>query len=275
MKEPAIKSMKLYSRVERILDDLRHLGIDDGDPLTVDDLTRFDQYHYFGTDAVDKAIRELGIRESGTVLEIGSGLGGPARYLAHRTGCHVTAIELQPDLHQLATSLTGRCGLSDRVDHVCGDVLTTCLPENTYDSLVSWLALYHIREHSELFPRCFRTMKSGGMLYIEDLFRHGEFSVEEQRDLAEKLYGQNLPLRDDYIEELRSAGFDDIRFTDLTREWAAFVVDRPARYRNNRDRNVSVHGPEVVAALDEFYQAVARLFRGGRIGGVRLVATKP
>ena len=54
MNTTAIKSMKLYSRVERIYDELRNIGIGEDDPLTVADLLPFDQYHYFGTLAVDE-----------------------------------------------------------------------------------------------------------------------------------------------------------------------------------------------------------------------------
>ena len=77
-----IKSMKLYHHVDRVVNELRELGKDETGPLLVDELTAFDQLHYHGTEAVDEAIRATNIAEGSSVLEIGSGLGGPARYLA-------------------------------------------------------------------------------------------------------------------------------------------------------------------------------------------------
>ena len=174
-----IKSMKLYEGVERIYNDLAHVGIGADDPLTVDDLTPFDQFHYFGTEAVDAAIEALGIGGASRVLDVGSGLGGPARYLAQWTGCHVTAIELQADIDGIARSLTERCGLVDRVTHLCGDVLTAELPADTHDALVSWLAVYHIADHRALFAKAIATLKPGGRLYVEDLFRHADFDAGE------------------------------------------------------------------------------------------------
>ncbi|MGH6875385.1 MAG: SAM-dependent methyltransferase, partial [Aestuariivirgaceae bacterium] len=103
--------MKLYDQVERINNELAALGLGADAALNVEDLTAFDQYHYLGTSAVDQAIEALGIVATSRVLEIGSGIGGPARYVAQRTGAHVFALELQPDLHQTAESLTRRCGL--------------------------------------------------------------------------------------------------------------------------------------------------------------------
>lgn len=52
------------------------------------------------------------------MLDFGSGLGGPARYMANKTHCHVTAVEIQEELNEIALDLTKRCELSDRVHHI-------------------------------------------------------------------------------------------------------------------------------------------------------------
>ena len=57
------------------------------------------------------------------ILDVGSGLGGPARYLAHKTNCAVTALELQEDLHKEAENLTRRCNLQHKLSHMSGDFL--------------------------------------------------------------------------------------------------------------------------------------------------------
>ena len=89
-----LKTMKLYSQVERVHNELRARGFDADAPLKVCDLTPFDQYHYFGSEAVDLAARVLSIGPRSRVLEIGSGIGGPARHLAETTGCEIVALEL-------------------------------------------------------------------------------------------------------------------------------------------------------------------------------------
>ena len=270
----AIKSMKLYSRVDRIYDDLRHVGIGANDPLTVDDLLPFDQYHYFGASAVDEAIRGLAIGAADRLLDVGSGLGGPARYMAERTDCRVTALELQSDLHDVARSLTARCGLADRVEHVCGDVLTAALEAGAYDGVVSWLALYHINDPDRLFARLHGALRPGGMIYIEDFFRRGDFTADEQPILAEVIYAQSLPLRPEYIGYLEAAGFRDILFEDMTARWMPFVIERAAAYRARLPEHRALHGDDVTDALDNFYDGVATLFRGGSFGGLRVTAKR-
>ena len=129
-----IKSMKLYTHVERIYHELAELGIGENDPIEVAELSQFDQLHYHGTDALDDAIRIIGSKPGQYWLEIGSGIGGPARYLAATADIRITALELQPDQNELAANLTERCGLSDQVEHYCGDFLQTDWEMGRYDA---------------------------------------------------------------------------------------------------------------------------------------------
>ncbi len=149
-----LKSMPLYRGVDRVYNELAALGLAGDDRLSTADLAIFDQYHYHGTDAVDAAITSLGIGANDRVLEIGSGIGGPARHIAAMSGARVIALELQPDLNDIAKDLTRRCGLSDSVEHVCADVLDYSPGDTRFDAVVSWLTLFHIDQRDELLSRC-------------------------------------------------------------------------------------------------------------------------
>ncbi len=270
----AIKSMELYSDVDRIHNDLRAIGIGKNDPLDGPTLSQFDQYHYFGTDAVDEAIELAGIKPASNVLEIGSGIGGPSRYLAYKTGCQVTAIELQPDLNALAVNLTARVGMDKQVRHVCADVLGYEFDFGAYDTVVSWLCFYHIPNQPALFARCMDLLKPGGLLCAEDLFRHQDFDESETRHLKGMLYGQSVHLREDYCANLAGAGFSDIVFADQTQRWRPYVADRVSAWQANKERHVSVHGEAVFNSLSAFYDSVSLLFESGKLGGVRVTARK-
>ena len=89
----SMKSMRLYDRVERVLKELEAAGFAPDQPLTVQDLSPFDHMHYCGTAAVDQAIADCCIKPGQKVVEIGSGVGGPARWIAATTGADVTALE--------------------------------------------------------------------------------------------------------------------------------------------------------------------------------------
>ena len=100
-KTPAIEAMPLYTHLDRIQKGLSALGIGPDDVIEPAQLFPLDQWHYDGTAAVQRAAAQLGLLPGSHVLDVGAGLGGPARFLAHTTGCQVTALELQPQLHQI------------------------------------------------------------------------------------------------------------------------------------------------------------------------------
>merc|ERR1739848_506640 len=103
---------------------LKEMGKESGD-LTVEDLTslgHLDQYHYLGVEANDHVIEILGLDGSSNVLDIGSGIGGPARYISAKSGCQITGVELQEDLCTAGRELSNRIpSLAGKLDFICGD----------------------------------------------------------------------------------------------------------------------------------------------------------
>lgn len=269
-----LKSMPLYRDVDRVYKELAVSGLNNDDKLCVADLAPFDQYHYHGTDAVDVAINTLGIGATDRVLEIGSGIGGPSRYIAENTGANVIALELQPDLNDLARDLTRRCGLSDRIEHVCADVLDYVPGITHFDAIVSWLAFFHIEQRDELLSRCMEWLKPNGSLSVEDLYARGKLTPVEQDDLAITLYARYLPDRDTYESDFRIAGFSDLVIDDMSEDWRQFTHTRYVEFCRDRKRYETIHGAMIVDGLDSFYATVDRLFSGGNLGGIRIVGRK-
>jgi len=266
--------MPLYRDVERIFNELRQAGLDNEEPVEAADLAAFDQYHYHGTAAVDLAVNALQIGADDTILEIGSGIGGPARHIAASSGANVVALELQPDLNEVAENLTRRCGLSCRIDHVCADVMDYSPAEVRFDAIVSWLALFHIEQRAGLLQRCHGWLQEGAGIFVEDMYARGEFTAREKSDLDEKLFSRYLPSRANYENDFRQAGFSLVQVNDMSDDWRQFTAERYAEFCRSRDCHVALHGSEVVAGLESFYGAVAGLFANGSLGGIRLVARR-
>jgi len=267
-----LKSMPLYRSVNRIYAELAAADLDIDKALTASDLAAYDQYHYHGTDAVDVAITTLDIQPDDCVLEIGSGIGGPARHIASTTGARVVALELQPDLDETARDLTHRCGLSEKIEHICADVLDYSPGDEQFDAIVSWLAFFHIEQRQDLLARCKNWLKPTGSLFVEDLYARGEFTPDEEDDLSVKLFSRYLPTREIYKADFHAAGFSAIQSNDMSEDWRLFTHERYEAFCRNRKMLEDVHDIEIVAGLDSFYGSVARLFRGGNLGGIRLFA---
>jgi SAM-dependent methyltransferase len=187
----------------------------------------------------------------------------------------VTALELQPDLNETGARLTARCGLGERVEHACGDILSGVVAGRDFDALISMLCFLHIPDRQTLFSQCHAALRPGGRIFIEDYYARGPLTAAERGDLSDKVYCSYLPSLDDYQAQLHAAGFEEIELLDLTADWGAFVAERLSAFRAARDRQVALHGTDLVEGLDDFYGTVSALFAGGRLGGTRIVARRP
>ncbi|SVA13563.1 uncharacterized protein METZ01_LOCUS66417 [marine metagenome] len=269
-----IKSMKLYNNVDRIFNELREIGKSTSSTLLVEDLTKFDQLHYHGTDAIDIFIEKLEINEKTKILDVGSGIGGPARYIANKTGAEITAIELQSDQNNLAKDLTKKCGLSNKVNHICGDILDYDFKNQTFDAVVSWLTLYHIANHEILLKKLFDLLNPNGFFYTEDITSRINLSNADRKEIKKEIYGIHLPYFDKYISNLEQNGFKLIFSEDMSSSWTDFTKERIKKYNSEKERNIRVHGKEVYDSLNSFYNFVGQYFSNGKLGGIRVIAKK-
>jgi len=296
--------MKLYTHLDRIDKELEDAGlllvssssssssIMPSSRMSASRLSPFDSMHYLGDSAVLQAMACAKIDSSGdddccSVLDIGSGLGGPARLLSEWTGCHVDALELQSDLHRKAIQLTQKCGLQDRVHHYCGDILSLSsddsggsgiLPPNKqYSAIVSFLVFLHIPHRPALFETCWNRLQPGGRMFVEDYVRLNCTMTDRERQLLEQeVYVQHeLPTWDELKEDLQAQGFVIVSCHDMTQPWRDFVRARHTEYAQNMERHQQLHGTESANALRTFYKAVDELFQGGRLGGRAYTVEKP
>jgi cyclopropane fatty-acyl-phospholipid synthase-like methyltransferase len=92
--------------------------------LSVAQLAPLDQFHIRGVQATTELAGAAGIESWTRVLDLGCGIGGPARYLATAIGCKVIGVDLSPGFIEAAIYLTARCGLTDRVTFQNGEALS-------------------------------------------------------------------------------------------------------------------------------------------------------
>ena len=94
MKKFDIKNMNLYKSTSRFIIEYNNLEKSLNRKPTIDELSVFDHMHYNGKHAVNNAINKLNINKFSKVLDIGSGIGGPARFIAQKTNAKIFAVEL-------------------------------------------------------------------------------------------------------------------------------------------------------------------------------------
>ncbi len=186
--------------------------------LRAADLAPLDEFHIRGRAASLEIARELAITKDSHVLDLGSGLGGPARTLAELIGCRVTGIDLTAEFCALATVLSTWTGLADRVQFHVGDATSTGLPDFSVDAVMTVHVAMNIADKPALYAEAFRVLRPGGRFVVYDVLQ-GEggdlhYPVPWAADSSTSFLATTAEMR----ELLSAAGFRIVSETDSSDE---------------------------------------------------------
>lgn len=137
--------------------------------LTVAQLAPLDQFHTRGLLATAELASAAQLDSCARVLDLGCGIGGPARYIADTFGCMVTGIDLSPAFIDAAIWLTARCGLSDRVTFQVGDALHIPSEDAAFDVAFLQHVAMNIEDREALYAEVRRVLAPGGRFVLYDL----------------------------------------------------------------------------------------------------------
>jgi len=151
----------------RILDALAAAGRNVDAP-TVDDLAPADHFHSGGRAATERLARLAQLRPGMRVLDVGGGLGGPARTLAAKFGCTVTLVDLTESYVRAGAALTARLGLADRVSHRVGDALALELGDDVFDVVWTQNSGMNVSDKERLYAGFARAVRPGGLLALQE-----------------------------------------------------------------------------------------------------------
>jgi len=141
----------------------------EAETLTVTQLAPLDQFHLRGIVATEELARAAGLEPSSRVLDLGCGIGGPARCIADTFNCTVTGVDLSPGFVEAATYLTTRCALSDRVTFQTGDALHLPFEDGTFDAVFLQHVAMNIEDRPALYAEVRRVLARGGRFVTYDL----------------------------------------------------------------------------------------------------------
>jgi SAM-dependent methyltransferase len=171
MNEAVTEVARHYGRgglTERILGALTEAG-HDIEHLTIDDLAPIDEFHSRRRQATEELARMLAPISSDHVIDIGSGLGGPSRYLATTFGCRVSCVDLTEEFVAAATELTRRVGLADRLDFRQVSALELPFPAAIFDLGWTQNVAMNIADRPRWYAEMHRVLKPGARLAIQDV----------------------------------------------------------------------------------------------------------
>jgi sarcosine/dimethylglycine N-methyltransferase len=249
-----------------------HAGADVA--ITPETLAPVDHLHGRGALATEELVALLEPQSGEMILDIGSGLGGPARWIATKFDCTVTGVDLTTEHCDAARELNAACDLADRVRILEGSALALPLPDASFDRAYSHNVVMNIADKAGVYREAFRVLKPGGRLVLShvnagpnapvEFFPVGWASVPENSFLA---------THEETRRDLAAAGFEILTLRDMATAPEAAVAAR----RKLETEGLPPLGPHAVRAGDGLQMQInsMRAREDGRVCEVQIVARKP
>lgn len=208
----------LFTRIQAALRD-------DGvapDRAGVTALAPYDQFHGRGLEVTEEIADALSVAPGDHLLDVGSGIGGPARYFAERFGCSVTGIDLTEEFCQVAQRLTALTRQEERVSFQQGDALAMPFEDASFDGAYSMNVSMNIADKAALYGEVRRVLKPGGWLVLSEIALGDGSALDYPTPWAETATASFLTTPEQTAEALQADGFADITWRDTREEALAF-----------------------------------------------------
>ena len=191
------------------------------DGLTVEDLAPVDHFHARGLPATEDLGDVLPIESHHHILDIGCGLGGPARYFAQRFGCRVSGVDITEPFVETAKRLNKLLGMSDTVAVEHGNGQRLPYGDNTFDGEYSQHVTMNVADRLQFFAEAYRMLKPGGFFALTEHGLGAEGDPYYPLPWSEDGSGSYLMSPEQTRVLLETAGFTEIVLEDTGPKYLA------------------------------------------------------
>lgn len=259
--------------LQRILDAMHASGLTAAN-ASVETLAPLDHFHARGFQATRELADVLPVKAGDHLIDIGCGVGGPARYFAQRFGCRVDGIDITEPFVIAANHLSELTGLSGRVRVRLGDGHSLPYPDQAFDGGYSQHVTLNVADRDRFFGEAFRVLRPGAFFALTE---HGQGTggpphhpVPWSNDGTH----EHLMRPEETAERLRQAGFDAIEVTDTGQKYLEGYRKAIALAEKGELAPFGVHILLGEAAPAKTRNA-ARNIEEGRTRPVQIICRKP
>ncbi|MEE9149388.1 MAG: methyltransferase domain-containing protein [Candidatus Tectomicrobia bacterium] len=226
------------------------------------------------TYATERMASVITLDKDSSVLDLGSGYGGPARLLASRYGCGVTGLNLSKVEIEEAEKRTEACGLHSSITYVYGDFHEIPFPDKTFDVVWSQDSLMYGADKRRILEEVNRVLKPGGVLDFTDILARRDLDPEDRNRLYERVRTPEMWDTERYLAELIDLGFKIRRVEDWSEHVAASYAWAREQTNEKREELESKVGAELVQATLDGLGFWVDMAERGNVGWVLVVAQK-
>lgn len=189
------------------------------DALTYADLAVVDEFHIGGRPATKALAEQIDLPAGARVLDIGSGIGGPARFFAAERGWRMEGIDLTAEYVEAAQALSQRVGMADKVSFRQASATALPFPDGTFDGATLLHVGMNIADKPAVFAEVRRVLKPGGLFAIYDAMRQSDGEFAYPVPWSSEPATNHIATPEAYKAALRAAGFEVVKERDR-REFA-------------------------------------------------------
>ena len=211
---------------DRILSALKRAG-KDVNALTIEDLAPLDQFHTRGLAATRELIAIAGVKPGWRVLDVGSGLGGPARVLASEKKCHVTGVDITKEFCEVAAQLSRLTALEHVTEFRHSDATALPFENGQFDLVLTMQIQMNIRDKRRFYGEIFRVLKESGRFVFQDIMSGPGGDIHLPVPWATRRESSFLISAETLHEMLKQVGFRIETLEDTSEEALAWRRNRP------------------------------------------------
>ncbi len=226
-----------------------------------------------GTDSTDILADDAGISRESRVLDVGSGLGGPALHLAKTRGCRITGLDLVDTNVAEAKRRAKERGLQNRADFQVGDAGDMPFESRSFDVVWGQDAWCHVPDKAALIAECARVLTGGGTIAFTDWLKVGDMDAAQLTQIHDATASTNMASMAHYADLLERSGFSIKKQEDISAVFIKQYQDIMARLTTFETEISSQYSAKVYWVMLDKNGAILRAFEEGLIGGGRVVAT--
>ena len=235
-----------------------------------------EEIHVGGTAETDILAEKAGINAKSRVLDVCSALGGPARHLAQKFGCHISGLDATQRMHVEAIRRAEEAGLSDKIEFKLGNALDMPYRDNTFDVVWGQDAWCYITDKKRLIQECARVVRPGGTIAFTDWLATGPMSDEEWHALHTFMVFPYMETLAGYAALTESARLKIIEKEDLTPDFADHIQVYLDMVQNKfKPAIIENYGQEMYTAVEDGITLWRDASAAGKVGRGRLIALKP
>ncbi len=235
------------------------------------DLVPLDQFHVGGLSATRELAKVLNLEAGSAVLDIGCGLGGPARFLAATYRCRVTGIDLSQPFIDVATMLTKRCGLNESIRYHQADALNLPFADASFTHAWTQHVAMNFADRTRFYSEARRVLKPGGLLAIYDVISGDGRPLIFPVPWAQRGEMSYLLTMDTMRKVLETAGFLEVSWTDKTEPAMTWFAEVQTRLSPSAPLSITVvMGPQFL----EMSKNLGQNLQDGRVRLVQAVFSR-